>query len=274
MYGFTFERPTTVRQAVSLLGKHEDAKLLAGGHSLIPVMKLRLAGPKVLIDLSKVEDMKGFELKGRSITIGAMTTHSEVANSPVLRQVIPGLSLVPASIGDPHVRQVGTLGGSLANNDPNADYPAAVLGLGATIITSKRKIEADDYFKGMFTTALEPDEIITKVSFPIAKKAAYQKFKHPASGFALVGVFVSKRGSEIRVAVTGAGSNGVFRVKSFEEALAKRFIPKSLEGMTVPASGMNSDIHASAEYRAHLIGVLARRAVASANEKGGDDDEE
>lgn len=274
MYGFTFERPTTVRQAVSLLAKNEDAKLLAGGHSLIPVMKLRLASPKVLIDLSKVEGMTGFELKGRSIVIGAMTTHNEVANSPVLRQVMPGLALVPGSIGDPHVRQAGTLGGSLANNDPNSDYPAAVLGLGATIITSKRKIPADEYFKGMFETALEPDEIITKVSFPIAKKAAYQKFKHPASGFALVGVFVSKRGSEIRVAVTGAGSNGVFRVTAFEEALGKRFTPKSLEGMTVPATGMNNDIHASAEYRAHLVGVLARRAVAAANEKGGPDEEE
>jgi carbon-monoxide dehydrogenase medium subunit len=184
---------------------------------------------------------------------------------------MPGLAAVPGSIGDPHVRNVGTIGGSLANNDPNADYPAAVLGLGATIITSKRKISADEYFQGMFETALEPDEIITKVSFPIAKKAAYQKFKHPASGFALVGVFVSKRGSEIRVAVTGAGANGVFRVPYFEEALKKRFAPKSLEGLTHTADGLNSDIHASAEYRAHLIGVMARRAVAAANEKGGED---
>ena len=162
------------------------------------------------------------------------------------------------------MRHRGTIGGSIANNDPNADYPAACLGLGATIITNKRRILADDFFTGMFSTALEPDEIITKVSFPLAKKAAYQKFKHPASGFALVGVFVSKRSSDIRVAVTGAGSNGVFRVKSFDEALKKRFSPKSIEGMTVPADGMNSDIHASAEYRAHLIGVLARRALAAA----------
>ena len=160
--------------------------------------------------------------------------------------------------------QAGTIGGSVANNDPNADYPAACLGLGATIITSKRKIPADEFFTGMFSTALEPDEIITKISFPIAKKAAYQKFKHPASGFALVGVFVSKRGSDIRVAVTGAGSNGVFRVKEFEEALKKRFAPKSLEGLSVKPDGLNSDIHAGAEYRAHLIGVLARRAVADA----------
>src|SRR3974390_2107815 len=169
-----------------------------------------------------------------------------------------------ASVGDPQVRNRGTIGGSIANNDPNADYPAAVLGLGATVITNKRRIAADDFFTGMFSTALEDGEIITKVSFPIAKKAAYEKFKHPASGFALVGVFVSKRGSEIRVAVTGAGANGVFRVKSFEEALKKRFAPKSLDGMTIPATGMNSDIHAGADYRAHLVSVLARRAVAKA----------
>ena len=264
MYAFTFHRPTTVRQAVNLLAKHEDAKLLAGGHSLIPVMKLRLANPPVLVDLSKVEGMSGVELKGRSIVIGAMTRHVEVANSAAAKDNLPALAEVPGSIGDPHVREAGTIGGSVANNDPNADYPAACLGLGATIITSKRKIQADDFFTGMFSTALEPDEIITKISFPIAKKAAYQKFKHPASGFALVGVFVSKRGADIRVAVTGAGSNGVFRVKEFEEALKKRFAPKSLEGLSVKPDGLNSDIHAGAEYRAHLIGVLARRAVADA----------
>jgi carbon-monoxide dehydrogenase medium subunit len=264
MYAFTFHRPTTVRQAVNLLAKNEEAKLLAGGHSLIPVMKQRLAGPPVLIDLSKVEGLSGIELKGRSIVIGAMTRHFDVANSPVVQEALPALASVPGSIGDPHVRHLGTIGGSIANNDPNADYPAACLGLGATIITSKRRIPSDEFFQGMFSTALAPDEIITKVQFPIAKKAAYQKFKHPASGFALVGVFVSKRGPEIRVAVTGAGANGVFRVAAFEEALKKRFAAKSLEGMTVPQDGMNSDIHAGAEYRAHLIGVLARRAVAAA----------
>jgi carbon-monoxide dehydrogenase medium subunit len=196
--------------------------------------------------------------------VGAMTRHADVANSKEVRDALPALADVAASIGDPHVRHAGTVGGSVANNDPNADYPAAVLGLGATIITSKRRIGADEFFTGMFSTALEPDEIITKVQFPIAKKAAYQKFKHPASGFALVGVFVSKRSSEIRVAVTGAGSNGVFRVTAFEGALKKRFGPKSLEGLTVPADGMSSDIHAGAEYRAHLVAVLARRAVAAA----------
>ena len=264
MYNFTFHRPTTIRQAAGLLAKNPDGKLLAGGHSLLPVMKQRLASPSALVDLALVEGMSGVELKGRSVVIGAMTRHADAANSPVLQQALPGLAMVPDSIGDPQVRNRGTMGGSLANNDPNADYPAAVLGLGATIITNKRRIAADDFFKGMFATALEDGEIITKVSFPIAKKAAYEKFKHPASGFALVGVFVSKRGSDVRVAVTGAGANGVFRVKSFEEALKKRFAPKSLEGMSIPATGMNADIHASPEYRAHLVGVLARRAVAKA----------
>jgi carbon-monoxide dehydrogenase medium subunit len=264
MYPFTYHRPTTVRQAANLLAKHPEAKLLAGGHSLVPVMKLRLASPSAIIDMNTVEGLSGVEVKGRSVVIGAMTRHFEVAGSKVLQEVLPALAGVPGSIGDPHVRHRGTIGGSVANNDPNADYPAACLGLGATIITNKRRIAADDFFTGMFSTALEPDEIITRISFPLAKKAAYQKFKHPASGFALVGVFVSKRGADIRVAVTGAGSNGVFRVKPFEEALKKRFSPKSIEGLTVPADGMNTDIHASAEYRAHLVGVLARRALAAA----------
>ena len=264
MYAFTFHRPQTVRQAAGLLGKNEEAKLLAGGHSLLPTMKLRLAGPPQLVDLSLIEGMAGIEQSGRSITIGAMTRHNDVANSPVVQQAMPALAHLAGMIGDPAVRHMGTIGGSIANNDPNADYPAACLGLGATIITNKRRVKADDFFTGMFSTALEPGEIITKVSFPIPKRAAYQKFKNQASRFALVGVFVSKRGSEIRVAVTGAGANGVFRVKSFEEALKKRFAPKSLEGMSIPADGMNADIHGSAEYRAHLVGVLSRRAVADA----------
>jgi carbon-monoxide dehydrogenase medium subunit len=264
MYNFTFHRPTTVRQAAGLLARNPEAKLLAGGHSLLPVMKQRLANPSALIDLSLVEGLDTIEQKGRSIVIGAMARHVDVAKSPIVLAAMPGLAAVPGSVGDPQVRNRGTLGGSIANNDPKADYPAAVLGLGATIITNKRRIAADDFFTGMYSTALEDGEIITKISFPVAKKAAYEKFKHPASGFALVGVFVSKRGSDIRVAVTGAGSNGVFRVKSFEEALKKRFAAKSLEGMSIPATGMNADIHASPEYRAHLVGVLARRAVAKA----------
>ena len=264
MYSFTFHRPESLRQAVNLLTKNDEAKLLAGGHTLLPTMKLRLAGPPQLVDLSKIEGLSGIELTGRSLTIGAMTRHVEVATSPVVAQAIPALAHLAGLIGDPAVRHMGTIGGSVANNDPSADYPAACLGLGATIITNKRRVAADDFFTGMFSTALEPAEIVTKISFPLVKKAAYQKFRNQASRYALVGVFVSKRSSEIRVAVTGAGANGVFRVTAFEEALKKRFSPKSLEGLTVPAEGMNSDIHGSAEYRAHLISVLARRAVADA----------
>jgi aerobic carbon-monoxide dehydrogenase medium subunit len=264
MYSFTYHRPETLRQAVNLLAKNADAKLLAGGHTLLPTMKLRLAGPPELIDLSRIEGLAGIELSGRSINIGAMTRHVDVHTSTVVQEAAPVLAKLAGMIGDPAVRHMGTIGGSVANNDPTADYPAACLGLGATIITNKRRIKADDFFTGMFSTALEPAEIITKISFPLPKKAAYQKFRNQASRYALVGVFVGKRGSEIRVAVTGAGANGVFRVPSFEEALKKRFSPKSLEGLTVSAAGLNSDIHGSAEYRAHLIGVLARRAVAEA----------
>src|SRR4029077_3427752 len=264
MYSYTQHGPRGGRRAGSLLAKQEEAKLLAGGHTLVPTMKLRLAGPKHLVDLSKVEGLTGIELAGRSITIGAMTPHVEVATSAVVQENIPALAHLAGLIGDPAVRHRGTIGGSIANNDPNADYPAGAPGLGATIITNKRRIAADDFFKGLFETALEGDEIVTKVQFPKVNKAGYVKFPNPASRYALVGVFVSKRSSEIRVVVTGAGANGVFRVTAFEEALKKRFGPKSLEGMTVPADGMGSDIHGSAEYRAHLIGVLARRAVAAA----------
>jgi len=264
MYAFTLQRPSSVRQAANLLAKSEDAKLLAGGQTLIPTMKQRLASPASLIDLSLIEGLSGIELRGRSIVIGAMTRHAEVADSPVVQENLPALAELAGEIGDPHVRNMGTIGGSLANNDPNADYPAAALGLGATIVTNKRRIAADEFFTGMFETALGADEIITKVMFPLPKKAAYVKFANPASRYALVGVFVSKRGREIRVAVTGAGANGVFRVTAFEEALQRRFGPKSLDGLSVPATGLNSDIHGSAEYRAHLIGVLARRAVAAA----------
>jgi carbon-monoxide dehydrogenase medium subunit len=267
MYNFTFHRPTGLRQASNMLGKLEEPKILAGGQTLIPTMKLRLASPGNIVDLNAIEsELSGIELKGRSIVIGAMTRHAEVANSLVVKENLPALAYLAGQVGDPAVRHRGTIGGSLANNDPNADYPAAALGLGATIHTTKGKHEADSFFKGLFETALEPDEIITKVSFPLAKKAGYEKFRNQASRFALVGVFASKRGSEIRVAVTGAGSNGVFRVPSFEEALKKRFAPKSLEGLTIPATGMNADIHGSAEYRAHLVGVMARRAVQRAND--------
>ncbi|BAM90730.1 putative carbon monoxide dehydrogenase medium subunit, CoxM-like protein [Bradyrhizobium oligotrophicum S58] len=265
MYEFKYHRPATVRQAANLLTKNEDAKLVAGGHTLVPVMKQRLASPPHLVDLSHVEGLDTIEVKGRNLVIGAMARHADVANSATVGEAIPALAELAGLIGDPAVRHRGTIGGSIANNDPTADYPAACLALGATIVTNKRKLKAEEFFLGLFTTALEPDEIITKVSFPLAKKAAYVKFRNQASRYALVGVFVARRPSDVRVAVTGAGGNGVFRVTAFEEALQKRFSPKVLEGIPVSAEGLNSDIHGSAEYRAHLIGVLARRAVDAAN---------
>ena len=265
MYEFKYHRPATVRQAANLLTKNEDAKLVAGGHTLVPVMKQRLASPPHLVDLSHIEGLDTIELKGRNLVIGAMARHADVANSATVGEAIPALAHLAGLIGDPAVRHRGTIGGSIANNDPTADYPAACLALGATIVTNKRKLKAEEFFLGLFTTALEPDEIITKVSFPLAKKAAYVKFRNQASRYALVGVFVARRPSDVRVAVTGAGGNGVFRVTAFEEALQKRFSPKVLEGIHVSPEGLNSDIHGSAEYRAHLIGVLARRAVDAAN---------
>lgn len=267
MYEFKYHRPSTVRQAANLLLKNEDAKLIAGGHTLVPVMKQRLAAPPHIIDLSHIEGVDGIEMKGRSLVIGALAKHVAVATSPVVGEAIPALAELAALIGDPAVRHKGTIGGSLANNDPTADYPAAVLALGATITTNKRKLKPEEFFQGLFTTALESDEIITKVSFPVPKKAAYIKFRNQASRYALVGVFVARLPSGVRVTVTGAGSDGVFRVPSFEEALQKRFSPKALDGLTVPADGLNSDLHGSAEYRAHLIGVLAKRAVEAANSR-------
>ena len=264
MYAFEYHRPTSLRQAAALLAKNEDAKLLAGGHSLLPVMKQRLAAPSALIDLGGIPGLSGIERTPRAVVIGAMTKHVEVETSPDVREAIPALTEMVSVLGDPAVRNRGTLGGSVAGNDPSTDWPAAVLGLGATVITNKRKIVADDYFKGLFETALEPGEIVTKVSFPIPQKAGYRKFRHPASRYALVGVFVAKRSSEIRVAVTGAGANGVFRWTEAEQTLAKRFAAKSLEELSASSEGLNSDIHADAEYRAHLIGVMARRAVAAA----------
>jgi len=264
MYPFTYQRPTSVRGAAAALAKAEDAKLLAGGHTLLPTMKQRLASPTVLIDLTKIEALSGIEVKGRNLVIGATTTHAEVATSAAVGEAIPALAALAAKIGDPHVRNRGTIGGSIANNDPAADYPAAALALSATIITNKRKVPADEFFTGLFDTALEEGEIVTKVSFPIPGKAAYEKFPNPASRYALVGVFVAKKGSSVRVAVTGAGSDGVFRHTKAEEALATRFNAKSLEDVTISPKGLNGDIHASAEYRAHLIGVLTKRAVAAA----------
>jgi aerobic carbon-monoxide dehydrogenase medium subunit len=264
MYAFDYHRPQSVAEAAKLLGSAKDAKLLAGGHTLIPTMKLRLASPKVIVDLSRVAELKGIDKKGSALVIGAMTTHDEVATSSVVRGAIAGLCEVADAIGDPHVRSRGTIGGSVANNDPAADYPAALLALAATIGTNRREIKADDYFKGLFTTALQEGEIITRISFPIPSKFAYVKFHNPASRYALVGVAVAQTGSGARVAVTGAGSNGVFRVPAMEAALGKGWSAQSLAGISINAGDMMSDIHADAAYRAHLVGVLARRAVTKA----------
>ena len=262
MYEFAYHRPNSIRKASSLSASGE-AKFLAGGQTLLPTMKQRLASPDALIDLAGIEALQGIELKGRTLHIGAMSRHADVASSAVVREAIPALAALAGGIGDPHVRSMGTIGGSVANNDPAADYPAACLGLGATIVTNKRRISADDFFTDMFETALEEGEIITKVLFPLPRRSAYAKFDNPASRYALVGVFVSKRGRDVRVAVTGAGPC-VFRVAAMEDALSKRFAAKSLDGISVAAGDLNSDIHASADYRAHLVGVMARRAVAAA----------
>ena len=264
MYAFDYHRPTSVRQAANLAAKAEDAKFLAGGHTLLPTMKQRLAAPAQLIDLGQIAELRGIERSARSVTVGALTRHADVAGSAEVQEALPALAEMAEMIGDPHVRHRGTIGGSIANNDPAADYPAACLALGATIVTNKRKIAAEDFFQGLFTTALDEGEIITKVSFPIAQKAAYAKFRNPASRYALAGVFVAKRGSDVRVAVTGASENGVFRWTAAEEALKTRFTARSLEGMAPSPDGMIGDIHADAAYRAHLVGVMARRAVQAA----------
>jgi carbon-monoxide dehydrogenase medium subunit len=265
MYAFDYHRPDSVETAAALLAKSEDAKLLAGGQTLIPTMKLRLASPSQIIDLSRIAALKGIETKGNALVIGAGTTHAAVAGSSVVKSAIPALAELAHVIGDPAVRARGTLGGSIANNDPAADYPAAVLALAATVVTNRREIAADDYFRGLFETALDPGEIITQVRFPVPEKAGYAKFRNPASRFALVGVFVAKTASGVRVAVTGAGSNGVFRASALESALSGNFTPEAVAGVKIPAEGLNSDIHADAAYRAHLIGVMTKRAVAAAH---------
>jgi carbon-monoxide dehydrogenase medium subunit len=263
MYAFTYHQPANLSGAVAQLAA-EDSKALAGGQTLLPTMKQRLASPASLVDLGKVSELSGIGREGDQIVIGAMTRHGDVATSATVHQAIPALAALAGLIGDPAVRSRGTIGGSIANNDPAADYPAAALALGATIVTNKREIAAEAFFKGLFETALEPGEIITKVRFPIPQKAGYEKFRNPASRFALVGVFVAKTAAGVRVAVTGAGSEGVFRSKPVEAALAANFAPDALKGVTVPAEGLNTDLHADAAYRAHLIVVLAKRAVAAA----------
>ena len=263
MYAFNYQNPKSVADAAAALAKGGDAKLLAGGQSLIAAMKLRLSAPSDLIDLGGIKELTGIKVEGSSITIGAMTRHAGVARSKDVLAKIPALAGVAGGIGDRMVRNMGTLGGSLAHNDPVADYPAAVLGLGATVNTNKRKIAADDFFKGMFETALQAGEIITAVSFPAPKRAAYMKFKNPASRYAIVGVFVAETSSGVRVAVTGA-SPGVFRVPEMEKALAAKFAPESVANIKIPEKGLNSDIHAKADYRAHLVTVMAKRAVEAA----------
>lgn len=262
MYDFAYQKPASVADAVKLLADPE-AKPLAGGMTLIPVLKQRLNRPGVVVDLARL-GLSGITVADGTVTIGAMTTHRTVAHSAEVKRAIPALAALAAGIGDPAVRYRGTIGGSLANNDPTADYPAAVLALGATIKTDKRSIPADQYFQGMFTTALEPGEIITAVSFPVPEKAAYVKFPNPASRYAMVGVFVARGPAGVRVTVTGAGQGGVFRHAGFEQALAKSWSAAVLDGVATPADDLNSDIHGSAAYRAHLVGVMARRAVAAA----------
>lgn len=261
MYDFNYHRPSSVADAVSALGGADDGKLVAGGQTLLPTMKQRLASPSDLVDLGGIADLVGISTDGSTLTIGAMTTHAAVAESGDVQSAIPALASLADGIGDPQVRNRGTIGGSIANNDPAADYPAACLGLGATIVTNSREIAADDYFTGLFETALEEDEVITAVRFPIPEKAGYCKFPNPASRYALVGVMVAKTGDGARVAVTGAGQDGVFRANDMELALSGSFTAAVLDDTSVDSSLMLSDIHASANYRGHLIKVMAKRAV-------------
>ncbi|MEP9395863.1 xanthine dehydrogenase family protein subunit M [Mesorhizobium sp. KR2-14] len=264
MYSVNYHRASSVADAAKLI-KNGDAKFMSGGMTLIPAMKTRLAAPSDLVDLGHVAELKGITISGETVTIGAGTTHYQVANDEQLKKVCPALAELAGMIGDPAVRYKGTIGGSIANNDPAADYPAAMLGLGATMVTNQREIPADEFFEGLFETALNEDEIITAVTFTAPAKAAYQKFRNPASRYAIVGVFVAKDADGVRVAVTGAGDDGVFRATQIEEALANRFDASALEGVTVPSDSLMSDIHASAEYRASLVVVMAKRAVAAAS---------
>ncbi|MFM1814126.1 MAG: hypothetical protein RLZ98_821 [Pseudomonadota bacterium] len=263
MYAFEYTRATSLEDAAERLRANPEGKILAGGMTLLPTLKFRLAAPSHLVDLQSLADLKGIEIASDTVTLKAMTTHTAVATSPEVAKAIPALSVLAGGIGDTQVRNRGTCGGSIANNDPAADYPAGCLGLGATLVTSKREIAADDFFQALFTTALEPDEIITAIRFPIPERAAYMKFKNPASRYAIVGVMVSKGPAGIRVAVTGAGDNGVFRVSEMEAALAKSFAPDAVADIRISPDNLMSDIHASSEYRAHLITVMAKRAVAA-----------
>ena len=265
MYATTYHRPSSVDEAAALFSKGKEAKYLAGGHTLIPVMKQRLASPSDVIDLGKIKELIGIEVSADAVTIKASTPHYDVETSGDVQKAIPALSHLASLIGDPAVRYRGTLGGSLANNDPAADYPAAVLALGATVKTNKRSIAADDFFKGLFATALEDSEIITQVSFPIPAKAGYSKFPHPASRFALTGVFVAKtKSGDVRAAATGASSSGVMRLPAIEAALKANWSAAALASIAISSSGLLSDLQGTPEYRANLIKVMAQRAVTAA----------
>jgi aerobic carbon-monoxide dehydrogenase medium subunit len=265
MDSFNFKRATSIDDAVAAVAVGADAKFLAGGQTLLPVMKQRLAAPTDIVSLARIGNLSGITVSDTTISIGAMTRHAEVAAHPGIASKLPALSGLAGGIADPHVRNRGTIGGSLANNDPAADYPAAVLGLGATVITSRRQIAADDFFQGMFTTALETGELITRIEFPLPDTAGYIKFPHPASRYALVGVMVSQTKGTVRVAVTGAGAC-VFRLPEMEAALANSFTPEAIAKIAVATADLTSDRAGSAAYRGHLISVLARRAISRALE--------
>ena len=262
MENFGYHTPASVADAATILNANEDAKLMAGGMTLLPTLKQRLAAPSDLIDLAGIAELKGIRREGDEIVIGAMTPHAEVHESALVREAIPGLAALAGQIGDPAVRHRGTIGGSISNADPASDYPAGLVGHGATVVTNTRQIAADDFFTGLFETALEPGEIVTSVRFPVPLWSTYQKLRHPASGYAVVGVLVAQTAAGVRVAVTGAGPS-VFRMSAMEEALSQEFSAKAIEGITVPTDEMNNDMHASAAYRAHVVTVLAKRAVAS-----------
>ncbi|MGZ5276058.1 MAG: FAD binding domain-containing protein [Caldimonas sp.] len=262
MYAFDYQRPTS-RDAAKAAATGADTRYLAGGQSLIQAMKLRLSQSERLVDLGGVADLKTIKADGNGVTIGAMATHAAVASNADVKRVLPALAELAGGIGDPMVRNMGTIGGSIANADPAACYPAGVVGLNATIHTDRRTIAADDFFTGLYETALQPGELITAVSFPAAQKAAYIKYKQPASRFALVGVFVAQTSAGVRVAVTGAKSH-VFRAKAIEDALAKSFTADAAKAVKMPLDDINSDLHGSAEYRAAMISVMASRAVAAA----------
>ena len=260
MYEFNYHRPATLDAASEILAANDEAKIVAGGMTLLPTMKMRLAQPSDLVDLSAIDGLSDIKDSGDAIEIGAMVRHADVAGSEVVQNAIPALAELANSIGDAQVRNRGTLGGSIANSDPASDYPAAVLGLNAVIRTNKREIAADDYFKGLFETALEPNELVLSVTFPIPKRASYAKFPNPASRYAVVGVMVAETGGGIRVAVTGAGACA-FRATEIEAALGKSFSAAALDGFAMDAADLNDDMHASSEYRAHLVGVMAGRAI-------------